>query len=536
MASWKSTGDIGLVFGFVWNNRGLLTIFALLFVLLAGCGAKSVVRTTPMASGDCRELWEALEGAIHDAKVADTAVVRVRGFPYLRSTRYLQALSSRAVNPADQHFVLEEMRQLDLEKRGLEISRLSAEQLQDLVGQQGGMAPGFLGQTLSACSQEFLAADEKRSSFFAQVQEGIELDRNYSLWLRSIGLYPLTSLLVDSAAKDAQDEMVARLHRPFAAKGGVDLLTFRPPSPPVSANIAELLGRNRHRPLLSFRLPNQDLLALVHNFAPLLTINPSADHDRFGRIVRTKEGFSVDESDPVVYYYLSQAFVQGLPALQINYVIWFSERTAPASWFEQGMFDGIVFRVTLSWDGQPAFVDVAQQCGCFHFVLFNGSLVEERPGPAVGFRPTVAGKMPELTGDARFHFGILPGRHQVGKVRASVAGKEGQTYTLRPYEELEYFRDGKRIVSLFNSKGRVPGSNRWERFFLFGMGIPKVGAMRQRGHQPITLVGRAYFDDPLLFDKAFGYHLPLPDRHALQSVGADRVGEVDDEKEGKVGK
>ncbi len=37
------------------------------------------------------------------------------------------------------------------------------------------------------------------------------------------------------------------------------------------------------------------------------------------------------------------------------------------------------------------------------------------------------------------------------------------------------------------------------------MGIPDVGSMRQRGHHAIKLVGRAYFDDPDLFDLNFEF-------------------------------
>ena len=53
------------------------------------------------------------------------------------------------------------------------------------------------------------------------------------------------------------------------------------------------------------------------------------------------------------------------------------------------------------------------------------------------------------------------------------------------------------------------------------MGIPDVGSMRQRGHHAIKLVGRAYFDDPLLFEKSFEFNRAYfgwePEDEALQS-------------------
>jgi len=48
---------------------------------------------------------------------------------------------------------------------------------------------------------------------------------------------------------------------------------------------------------------------------------------------------------------------------------------------------------------------------------------------------------------------------------------------------------------MFNPRGIVSGSERPEPYFFFPMGIPDVGAMRQRGRQPITLIGRAHYDD-----------------------------------------
>jgi len=38
---------------------------------------------------------------------------------------------------------------------------------------------------------------------------------------------------------------------------------------------------------------------------------------------------------------------------------------------------------------------------------------------------------------------------------------------------------------------------------MFSMGVPDIGAMRQRGHHAIALIGRAHFDDPNLFNIYF---------------------------------
>lgn len=503
-----------------WKNRGLPTVFLLfLMTVLVGCGGKATSFTASYGNGDCQQLWVDVEEAIHRREVADNMAVRVQGFPYLRSTRFLEALAALVGSREEENAVLEEMRLLDLQKRSLELSRIPRHVLNKLGGQ------AFLDKELPVCSQAFLTSDKQDPDFFKHVRRGIDLDKDYSLWLRSVGLYPLTALLVDYLAENAQAEMVGQFRRPAGKERSEDLLTFRPPTfSSAMPELSGLLRRSRSTPLLSLNLAEQDVLGLVHEFAPLLTTSGAEAYDRFGRIVRKQGTFTVDGRDPVVYYYLSQTLVQGIPALQINYAIWFSERAKPAPWYEQGAFDGLLFRVTLNWQGQPVFVDVSFQCGCYHFVLFNANLVNGSLPDGQGFQPFSGGKLPELKDGERLHFGFKSGWHQIDRVEATTPSASQQEYELVPYESLEYFVDDDQVSSLFDKQGLVPGSNRLERFFLFAMGIPKVGAMRQRGRQPITLIGRAYFDDPYLFDRSFRYQTPLPDLSELirQGEGSEK--------------
>jgi len=69
---------------------------------------------------------------------------------------------------------------------------------------------------------------------------------------------------------------------------------------------------------------------------------------------------------------------------------------------------------------------------------------------------------------------------------------------LIPYSNLE-------ILNIFNAKAIVKGSQRLEPLFLFPMGVPDIGAMRQRTHQPTRLLGKEHFDNPLLLEKYFKF-------------------------------
>ncbi|MEN8256253.1 MAG: hypothetical protein ABFS09_00130 [Thermodesulfobacteriota bacterium] len=508
---------------FAWKNRGLLPVLLCVLMGVTGCGTKVVSFKTTYATGECQEMWMALEKIIHNNKVADNTAVRVQGYPYLRSSRYLQALAERVESREEEFFVLEEMRLLDLEKRALELSRIPEAALENSLGKWPGLNHPSLPQKIASCSQNFLSDDRQSEEFFGHVKNGIDLDRDYSLWLRSVGLYPITSLVVEYVAENAREEMVAQLSTPMS---GEELLTFRPAPTATTShrNLKEIVRNSRKNSLLSLNLHDVDLQSLAQEFAPLLTIVKGADQDRFGKIINNNGRFAVDGSEPVVYYYFSQTFVQGIPAPQINYVVWFSERTDPAPWFERGRIDGLTFRVTLNWAGQPVFVDVIQNCGCYHFVMTNNEYVAGQQDPVAGFKPFVNGEFSQFSGNKRLQLKINSGRHQLGHVSAALPGKSQPSYRLLPYTNLEYFGEEGQVTSFFDQQGLVAGTERFERFFLFPMGIPKVGAMRQRGRQPITLVGRAYFDDPHLFDNVFSYRSPLP---ALKVLLPPKTGKQD---------
>src|SRR4030067_2450850 len=76
----------------------------------------------------------------------------------------------------------------------------------------------------------------------------------------------------------------------------------------------------------------------------------------------------VDRERPAVYYYFSYALLKGKPILQINYVIWYSERAGQRQTsIERGRLDGLTLRVSLDDHGKPFMVDVVKYCGCYHF-------------------------------------------------------------------------------------------------------------------------------------------------------------------------
>ena len=80
----------------------------------------------------------------------------------------------------------------------------------------------------------------------------------------------------------------------------------------------------------------------------------------------------MDTGQPAVYYYFSHAILNKRPVLQINYVVWFSERRGPTvPWYEQGLLDGFTYRVTLGDTGIPMMIDLVHNTRKYMLIPYS---------------------------------------------------------------------------------------------------------------------------------------------------------------------
>jgi hypothetical protein len=122
----------------------------------------------------------------------------------------------------------------------------------------------------------------------------------------------------------------------------------------------------------------------------------------------------------------------------------------------------------------------------------------------MGFDPLVTTFLPEDLSKKSPAIFINTGHHQVENISSRSNPVDAVLYQLLSYDSLEALPLSKgNTASMFNSKGIAKGTDRIEPYIFFSTGIPKVGSMRQRGHHPIKLLGKAYFDDPHLLNKSF---------------------------------
>jgi hypothetical protein len=243
----------------------------------------------------------------------------------------------------------------------------------------------------------------------------------------------------------------------------------------------------------------------VRAFAPVIIQDAAAPFDSLGSLGWQGDQVSVMPGKPVVYYYLAHAFLNGKPILQIHYVIWYGARGGKAPpWFERGHVDGLTIRLSLDLRGKLFMVDMMNNCGCYHLFIPDPARVSQVLSPSSATPPFVPQDLPRLGAGERLGLRVNSGWHQVQRLLAIREPERSTPYELVPYQVLESLSTGSdQRRSVFDPEGIIPGTERSERIFLFPMGIPSVGSMRQRGHHAIDFIGKAHFDDPDLFERNF---------------------------------
>ena len=494
------------------HNLLALAVFAAL--VFQGCsGAEMSHRTSAFHRPEkAARFFQELDRLTHLYGVGDASRFPVEGFPYLRTDRFFEALKDRIDGDAQERCWIRQMQQMDLESRRKEIANLPKAAVTEIADTFGMPAhENAVFQQTEFYSDQLLAQDYQNALFVENVKRAVFVPDEYATLHRWVGLYPLAGIPVTIATTLSYGRF-KKWHQSGPGELPVlgQLMHFGPPEnhPGSEAVAADPLFDPANLDVLGLPGLSQDQLhGLVKNFAPLITQDVNAPYDRFGK-VRWREGrIFIDPSSPAVYYYISFTFLNGKPALQLNYAFWYSERSGHTTpWIEKGPLDGLTYRITLAGNGQPAMLDIMNNCGCYYFIIPPKAHIHKiiiKPGE---IEPLIPAWMPDEFPEKRIQLRVNSGWHQVQRVTAGDPPPQQASYALIPYETLESLpKENGRHESVFTSKGIMKDSRRIEPYIFFSMGIPKVGFMRQRGHHAVKLVGREHFSNPFLFDKNFVY-------------------------------
>jgi hypothetical protein len=491
-------------------KRYLSLFFLPFLLLLLGC-ASLLSQRIPEAlkrPRACQEFFERLDEKVRESDARDASAFSVHGFPYFRTSRFLSALKESLKGEQERENWVQWMQDLDLRSRKKEISNFPDEMVISLQSEKGGPDRDGLFRRVESCSSELFTHDIGQRDFYSFLEPLVDVLDEYSWILRTVGLYPIITLPVAVVTENSRKKIRRRFDTNLLDLN-IDgkLRAFVPmiEKPLDVREVQEIIEESKQNPLKTPRPNNIQEKKLVDAFAPIFIQDVAALYDCLGQVIWRNDQVEVNPEKPTVYYYFTHAFLKGDPVLQINYVIWYSERAGERTpSIEKGHLDGLTLRISLDDQGKPFMVETMNNCGCYHLFVPDRERVDRILSRPLMFDAMVPQWLPEISTGDRLGIRVDSGWHQVQRLISVGEVPDPVPYELVPYDDLEALphEDGQ-TESIFDAKGIAKGSERVERFILFPMGIPSIGSMRQRGHHAIELIGQVHFDDPFLYDKNF---------------------------------
>jgi hypothetical protein len=486
-------------------RRGRWLAVVCLVGLLNACAVQP-----PRPVGQCTDFYAALDQAVSTARVEDVQAARIPGFPYLRVDRFLA--SFRPLRPDSPQYVawVDRLRSLGEKGRDFELANLPEDARVRLRGRLPAAKDSSLASAARQCATVLRDHDLSQPDRAERLEQRACVPDDYRTWERALGLYALTAPVFAYGIEKWHAETLASYARPVRELPVAGrLVSFRPPHETrlTAGQAADIIRRSSANPLHIPEPSGEDRDRLFDAFAPVWRVDAASDDDLIGA-PQWRAGSSypqVDISAPVVYRHLSHTRMDGQILLQLDYVVWFPSRPKTSSFdLLAGRLDGIIWRVTLSPEGQPLIYDTIHDCGCYHLFFPTSRLRLRSHGLTVEETAFVPQYAPDTDQPRGLVLRVAHGTHYVERVLADTgSAARGTTYRFADYDSLRSLpaRSGRR--SLFGPDGIVPGTERGERCLFWPMGIPSPGAMRQWGHHATAFVGRQHFDDPDLMERYF---------------------------------
>lgn len=437
---------------------------------------------------ECRDWFDRAERAVRAAGIRDAGARRIEFYPHLRANRWLAA-----IRPGPNETEAGEL-----------WVRLLADEARD----------GWHSELLRLPPEANLQPAERRARverMQACIDELVEVTAHagvprltipdsYSGLQRALGLYPLTRLAARPSIRGYREDMARKFRA--AAPGPVRVFT-----PPALEGRPPRPGALR-RTGLALPLPGEGArAALLTHYAPVLAVVREDMANIPGTVGLHDNRPEVLTRTTTAYHWLSWTDYEGERLLQLNYQFWFTRRPPDGGLDPYaGRLDGLIWRVTLKPNGNVLTYDSIHPCGCYHKVYPVDPDIRprhpEQPGQPVYFPDPVPNARTQ-----RVQLTLEPDTHYVVDVSAFDAQVPERQYRLRAADTLRRLPDGRGYGSLYDRRGMVPGTRRGERWYLWPLGVPSAGAMRQPGHHAIAFIGKRHFDDPDVLEQILE---PLP--------------------------
>jgi hypothetical protein len=470
-----------------------------LLIILGGCAVVPVEPPAPLYSrpepAACLALFDRNDELIARAGVGDAENARIRGFPFLRTNRFLSSLRDRLTTAAAREAWIEHLSRLDVEGRRIELRNLPAA----MRPAQGEIAE------LERCAQILKRQTPADRANFDALRRRAVVPDSYRPWARALGLYPLASLFVLDG--------VDRLHQTEGRHFARDTDSFYRSEERIaygsntrrSGEDAGAIVAEAPRDALGIpRIAQAELARLFERHSPIWSVATRSQDDRIGTVRHDRGRISIDTAVAAVYTHLSYTKFDGEVLLQLNYTVWFPARPKQGALdLLGGAIDGITWRATLDGTGRLLAADAMHNCGCY-YMAFPTSRIRPRERPEQFEEPLWVPATLSPDDDRRVIIYVSSTAHYIRKVEIADGPATRSEPVSVAYDELRSLSTGHdEHQSLFDANGLIKGSERGERWFLWPMGIASAGAMRQFGHHAIAFVGRRHFDDPDLLEAYF---------------------------------
>ncbi|UTV29482.1 hypothetical protein [Photobacterium atrarenae] len=364
---------------------------------------------------------------------------------------------------------------------------------------------GFEAEQLAQCATQLASRNLYNPAFWSALTASPpEFPSGYSDWQRIFGVYPVSKHI----AKPSMNQEKRRLISHFIQPPAGSVIRYAIPEKPslTRSQIRRWFQHARQQSALSWpRLTQVQLKRLLAYYAPVFEVESRSRDDLPGQVAYASPNRPmINVRQPALYTHVSLTRFYGQTLIQLNYSLWFANRTARTSFDPYaGPFDGVLIRLTLDPDGNPYILDSIHHCGCYHMVFaLTPALKFSPPDPQIEWPITLhiyAGQRTDTLGVAFTH-----GEHMLKNVQWLRTTTHARPLVMMPYHQLRSLPTTENTYqSLFNQQGMLPASVRAERFYLWPLGVKSPGTQRQLGHHATAFIGRRHFDDPFIFETLF---------------------------------
>lgn len=444
----------------------------------------------------CLDLLTGFKRTVQAQGVQDAQLVWDPRFPHLAFDRFslsmLTGLTSRA---SQQQWLAYVAHQAKMQRQA---------EYQNLP-----QKAGYQAQVLESCAAQLVRYSQYHPMFWSVLSSNPpDFPSDYVTWQRVLGLYPISRYVARPSIDKQKRQLISQFIQP--ADGDVIRYAVHEKPPLTRTQIRQWFEQAGNQSALNWPvLTEAQQQRLLQYYAPEVQVETRSRDDFPGQVKYVTSGQpSIITRTPSVYTHVSYTRFYGQTLMQLNYSLWFANRTARSSFDPYaGPFDGVLLRLTLDPDGQPYLLDSIHHCGCYHMVFaLAPQLKFASLDNAVEWPVTLRIWSGE---SARQPAGKLAvtlshGEHMIKDVRWSYSDDPTRPLSVLSYQQLRSLpASGNHHQSLFDQQGMLPESVRAERFYLWPFGIPSAGTQRQSGHHATAFIGQRHFDEPFLFETLF---------------------------------